>query len=130
MKLPILLSLAILSVVSVGCAVQPSPDADVQQSELAHAGPVGRRAYAALRDVAPKVTLSILGEDDGTPCTASLRTGPVGRLTAENALKLLGFNVDRQLASDTFSFQPHDPRDAELWDGFVDGQDDAEAAKK
>jgi hypothetical protein len=110
--------------------LQGDDHAQVGEADARGVAPVGRQTYRALRDLAPNVTLSMLGEDDGTSCTASFRIGPAADLSDREVLRLFGFNAEKQLASDSFTFEARDPRDQQFWQNFIETEDDAESAKK
>src|SRR5262249_39146064 len=115
---------------NAGVLPEDTVQTDLSQADARSLAPIGRETYRKLRDVAPQVTLGMLGEDDGFPCTATFRIGPAERLTAEEVLRLFGFNVKRQLSADTFSFQLRDPRDHAFWVEFKSRQDDAGQAQR
>lgn len=101
-------------------------DNEIRAAEAANDAPLGREAHAKLRDLAPKVTLGMFGEDSGSSCRASFRRGPAARFSAEEVLRLFQFNVESQMASDDFSFEMKDKDDAELWATFEETQFDDE----
>ena len=105
-------------------------DSEIKKAETGGIAAVGREMHRALRELAPKVTLGFLGEDSGSYCTASFRVGPSKDLSAEETLRLFGFNAAGQLGSDTFDFEKHDAKDKEFWDTFTFTQDDPDAAAK
>ena len=122
---------------SIGCSSEPAAassdnetadDNEIRAAESENSAPVGRRAHAALRELAPKVTLGFLGEDSGSMCTASFRRGPAAGLSAEETLRLFQFNVEAQMASPDFSFEKQDRNDESFWQTFEETQWDDEGA--
>lgn len=136
MRLPLLFMIA-LSTAGLACSQAPSDepapaspvtddDNELRAAEAANEAPIGRAAHAKLRDLAPKVTLGMFGEDSGGPCTANFRRGPATKLSAEEVLRLFQFNVQEQLASGELSFRSIAKDDADTWAGFEDSQFDEE----
>jgi hypothetical protein len=126
----------VFATASIGCSTsaESSPSSDVstdddneiRAAEAANDAPLGREAHAKLRELAPKVTLGMFGEDSGGLCRASFRRGPAARLSAEEVLRLFQFNVAEQLANSEFSFKLQDRNDTELWTSFEETQFDEE----
>jgi hypothetical protein len=138
MRSALFASVLALTFATFGCSKSedPQPDSspsieagdeqDLNQAANTNAAAVGRAAYAKLEPLAGKVTLGMLGEDSGTPCSASFRIGPAADLTDREVLRLFQFNVDEQLANDQFDF--HSQSDPDFWQSFADSQDEAGAA--
>lgn len=137
MRLP-LLFLLVLSTAGLACS-QSSPgddsaqapaitddDNELRAAEASNEAPIGRAAHAKLRDLAPKVTLGMFGEDSGGPCSANFRRGPATRLSAEETLRLFQFNVEEQLASGELQFRTIAKDDAGHWESFEQSQFDDE----
>lgn len=101
-------------------------DNEIGAAAAANEAAIGRAAHAKLRDLAPKVTLGMYGEDSGSSCTASFRRGPAARLSAEEVLRLFQFNVQKQLASGELSFRSVAKDDADTWTTFEESQFDDE----
>ncbi len=80
-----------------------------------------------LKELAPNLSLTHFGEDDsGLSCTFTSRKGPVDKLDARSFLTAFGFNVEKQLASDVFDFQPLNARG---WKDLEEAQQDDAGAK-
>ena len=86
--------------------------------------PIGEQVHKSLKQIAGDVTLGYFGEDSGSGCTAVFRKGPVAALDEESTLRLFGFKPEKQIGSDTFSFQRIDPKDEQFWSDFSASQFD------
>jgi hypothetical protein len=101
-------------------------DSELNAAAAANEAAIGRAAHAKLRELAPKVTLGMFGEDSGSACTANFRRGPADRLSAEEVLRLFQFNVQEQLASGELDFHSIAKDDADTWESFESSQLDDE----